>query len=149
NLKYRRYQAIAPLMAEHLREAVRDIDVDGWYAVPLHRSRQRERGFNQAALLLNKAGLPGAPGMLLRNRKTMAQVGQHLAERRQNVAGAFAYSGPSLEGKRVGLLDDVITTGATVRECALVLRDAGAREVWAAGFTRASYDPEAPQPIDD
>jgi ComF family protein len=149
DLKYRYYRALAPVMGRLLTEALPDLVFDACFVVPLHRSRLRERGFNQSELLLrNTSLLPPAPG-LARVRRTDRQVGQRLSERRTNVAGAFAYSGPRLDGMSVALLDDVITTGATVHECALVLRDAGAREVWAVAFARASYDPATAAPIDD
>lgn len=149
NLKYRRYTVIAPLMAQHLQSTAGGLAVEAWYAVPLHRSRLRSRGFNQAEELRLHAGLAPGPGELRRVRKTATQVGQHLTERRQNVTGAFEYRGPSLDGISVGLIDDVITTGATVNECARVLLEAGAREVWAIAFARASYEPETEHEISD
>ncbi|MGE5594611.1 MAG: double zinc ribbon domain-containing protein [Hyphomicrobiales bacterium] len=140
-LKYRRVRPLVPLMARHMQplRTLRSFDVA--YAVPLHRSRVRDRGFNQAELLLAELQWPAGPGTLARVRRTPTQVGQHLQERRRNVDGAFAYEGPPLSGLRVALLDDVITSGATVNECARVLLDAGARAVVAFAFARASYDP--------
>lgn len=149
DLKYRYYSALAPVMGGLLTEALPGISFDACFAVPLHRSRLKERGFNQSELLLRHTPLPQpAPG-LARVRRTDRQVGQRLAERRTNVAGAFSYQGPRLDGMKVALIDDVVTTGATAHECALVLRDAGAREVWTVAFARASYDPVATDPIDD
>lgn len=149
NLKYRRYRTLVRLMAGHVADAAKPLPVDHWYAVPLHSSRFRERGFNQSEELLRVTSLPTGEGTLLRLRKTATQVGQHLAERRQNVAGAFAYRGPRLDGQRVGLIDDVVTTGATINECARVLLDAGAAEVWAVGFARASYNPASTAEISE
>lgn len=149
NLKYRRYTAVAPVMAGHLAGLAATLPVDSWFAVPLHRSRERSRGFNQAEELRRAAELPAGPGQLLRTRKTATQVGQHLTERRHNVSGAFEYRGPPLEGRTVGLIDDVITTGATVNECARMLREAGAKQVWALAFARASYQPDTEQEIAD
>lgn len=149
SLKYRRYTSVAPVMAEYLHTVSANLPVDTWYAVPLHRSRERSRGFNQAEELRHRAGLPAGPGELLRTRKTATQVGQHLTERRQNVSGAFEYRGPSLAGRSIGIIDDVITTGATVNECARMLREAGAREVWALAFARTSYQPDTAQEISD
>ncbi len=149
DLKYRYYRALAPLMGRLLTQAFPALSFDACFPVPLHRSRLRERGFNQSELLLRELPLPPQPGALVRVRRTERQVGQRLNERRSNVAGAFAYSGPSLAGCRVALVDDVVTTGATAQECALVLRDAGAREVWVIAFARASYEPTSPDPIDD
>lgn len=136
-------------MGRLLTQALPGLSFDASFPVPLHRSRLRERGFNQSELLLRELPLPAPSPGLVRVRRTDRQVGQRLNERRSNVAGAFAYSGPGLAGLRVALLDDVVTTGATAQECALVLRDAGAREVWVVAFARASYDPASPHPIDD
>ena len=109
-----------------------------------HRSRLRERGFNQSELLMRAAGWMEPVGCLLRTKKTNRQVGMHEGERRANVAGAFVYRGPALNGLSVAIVDDVVTTGATVQECATVLKEAGAREVWAVAFARASYKVSAP-----
>ena len=139
--KYRRTRDLAPVLASHVAGLPAGLAIDGYHAVPLHRSRQRDRGFNQAHELVAKCGWPLAPGALVRTRKTARQVGMHLGERRTNVSGAFAYSGPPLDGLTVGIVDDVVTTGATVNECARVLREAGARRVYAFAFARASYQP--------
>lgn len=149
DLKYRYYRAIAPVMGRLLTGALPDLSFDACFVVPLHRSRLRGRGFNQSELLLRNTPLPQPSPGLVRIRRTDRQVGQRLSERRNNVAGAFAYTGPSLAGLSVALVDDVVTTGATAHECALVLRDAGAREVWAVAFARASYDPATVAPIED
>jgi ComF family protein len=101
--------------------------------VPLHPSRERKRGFNQAALLAKEVG--GAWGrrvggrLLRRVRSTDAQSGGRAA-REANVRGAFHVTRPDqVEGRRVLLIDDVFTTGATVNECAETLLAAGATEV--------------------
>ncbi|WP_322795535.1 ComF family protein [Tepidiforma sp.] len=148
-LKYQRYRDLAPRMSADLAPVAAALPVDAWLPVPLHRSRQRERGFNQAELLLRAAGLPRAPAALLRTRNTGRQARRSFRERTQALDGAFRVDGPRLDGLTVGLVDDVITSGATVRECARVLRDHGARAVWALAFTRASYDPGRPDdPLD-
>jgi len=109
--------------------------------VPLHRSRLRERTYNQSLLLARALGrrwrLPAEPRLLLRLRPTVAQQGLKAAARRRNLHGAFAAS-RSLNGERVLLIDDVLTTGATARECSRVLREAGAGEVMVAVLARAS-----------
>ena len=148
-LKYRYYRAAAPRMAEMMSGLNAELAVDRYFAVPLHRSRLKERGFNQSALLLEKTGWRPAAGGLVRVRRTDRQVGQAFGERRSNVADAFAYSGPRLDGLTVALVDDVVTTGATVTECANVLKDAGARAVWAFAFARASYRWDSTDVIDD
>ncbi len=104
--------------------------------IPLHRSRLRERGFNQAELLARELGarlkLPVVPA-LGRKRATESQIDmESYAERRENVAGAFRISDPALvAGESIILVDDVSTSGATLAEAARVLRQAGAKTVWA------------------
>lgn len=148
-MKYQYVRAIAPLLATHIVAAAGGRRFDAVFPVPLHRSRERSRGFNQATALVAATGWAPEPG-LVRVRKTDRQVGMHERQRRANVAGAFRYSGRGLTGCTVALVDDVITTGATMQECAIVLREAGAREVWAVAFARASYKVVAPDaPIED
>jgi len=106
--------------------------VDALVAVPLTRARERERGFNQAALLASHlataSGLPVKPGWLSRRHGTRSQTELTAEERRANVAGAFAAS-PHAAGAHVLVVDDILTTGATAAECARTLRAAGARSV--------------------
>jgi ComF family protein len=148
-LKYQYVRSLAPLMAAYLAPLAADLQLDAAFPVPLHPSRQRERGFNQAELLLRPTGLPVAPGTLHRSRRTDRQVGMHLGERRSNVSGAFVYAGPRLDGLTVAIVDDVVTTGATANECALILREQGAARVVAVAFARASYRPETTERIED
>jgi ComF family protein len=109
-------------------------DYDVIIPVPLHWRRLYWRGFNQAALLAralaHKMALPVDASSLLRTRATVPQTAQSSGERRRNIKGAFAVRRPDrVAGKRVLLVDDVITTGATVDECARVLKASGARAV--------------------
>ena len=111
-------------------------DADMLMPVPLHRARLWKRRFNQAALLagrLSKAsGVPVERSALTRTRRTTSQVGLSRAERHRNVADAFAVAPAAvarIQGKRILLVDDVITTGATLEACARVLTAAGAAEV--------------------
>jgi ComF family protein len=102
--------------------------------VPLHPRRRRERGFNQSELLAKALArrhhLAVAPDAVVRRKETAPQTGLSAAARRSNVAGAFAVRRRSrVAGRVVVLVDDVVTTGATARACARVLRDAGAVEV--------------------
>lgn len=143
-LKYGGVRGIGPLMAGAIAPLAGLATFDAAFAVPLHRSRKRSRGFNQAEVLLQHLQWPNNGGRLQRIRKTRTQVGLHLRERRANVGGAFRYSGPSLEGLSVALVDDVITTGATANECATILRDHGARRVFIFAYARASYDGDQP-----
>lgn len=148
-LKYRYVEALAGVMSKSMAKLPPAASFDIAYPVPLHRSRQRRRGFNQAALILNRIGWDGGPGRLERIRKTGTQVGMRHAERRANVRGAFRYTGPALDGLNVILVDDVVTTGATANECARVLKDHGARTVRIAAFARANYDHTVDAPILD
>ena len=110
--------------------------------VPLHRSRLRWRGFNQAVLLA-KTCFPGwkdkiRVDLLLRHRKTVPQLGLSGAERRSNLAGAFCVRRPQeIRGRRVLLVDDVFTTGSTLHECAKALRESGAMQIETFAAARA------------
>ena len=131
--KYRRRRTLAgplgDLLVAALPDAVRACDAV--VPVPLHPGRLRERGFNQSALLAERVaailGLPLAGG-LGRVRATPHQVGLDRIAREENVRGAFVWEGAA-PPDTVLLVDDVLTTGATIQECARALRAAGAREV--------------------
>ena len=138
-LKFTGIRDLATDMAEALRPVVEALSPAAVYPIPLHRRRHRRRGFNQAELLIERLGLPPAPGRLERVRATASQVGLSASERRENVAGAFRYRGPDLKGATVAVLDDVVTTGATAGECARVLREHGAARVYALAYARAPY----------
>ncbi|OQC55273.1 MAG: DNA utilization protein GntX [Verrucomicrobia bacterium ADurb.Bin018] len=102
--------------------------------VPLYRRRERERGFNQAALLgrslAKRMGIPFRGNLLRRHKPTATQTHLTAAQRVHNVRGVFSAPAPRrLQGARVVLVDDVMTTGATVNECARVLMAAGAQAV--------------------
>jgi ComF family protein len=98
--------------------------------IPLHPSRRRERGFNQAADLTRHLDLPVA-NVLRRVRATATQTGLPAAQRHRNVRNAFAVTSAArrLSGATVVLVDDVCTTGATLEACARVLKGAGVAEV--------------------
>lgn len=108
--------------------------------VPLHRSRLRAREFDQALALANHVGqqmaIPVVGDLLVRHRRTTSQVNLNAAQRRRNVQGAFRLQKPQVcQGKSLLLIDDVYTTGATIRECARLLQQAGAP--WVGVYTLA------------
>lgn len=134
-LKYQRMAALGEPLGEALARfwTQSPAPADVVVPVPLHSCRERERGYNQAALLagpLGRAvGVPVRPHALQRVRATAAQVSLNAAERMANVAGAFRCNDPALRGANVLLIDDVCTTGATLEACADALLSAGARAV--------------------
>ena len=112
--------------------------------VPLHKSKRRQRSFNQAELisraalkLLPERQFELTPDLLGRVRETASQIGLTAHQRRENMRGAFAVTrAAEVTGREVLLVDDVYTTGTTASECARVLRRAGARRVWVATVAR-------------
>ena len=149
-LKYKGKRRLAEplglLLAETYRRQVRlPLPPDALLPVPLHARRLAERGYNQSALLARvvsrELGLPLVEDALSRVRNTPQQVGLSGGLRRKNVAGAFACrpGHPLVEGRRVVLLDDVYTTGATLAACAEALLAAGAREVWGLALACPSF----------
>jgi competence protein ComFC len=112
-------------------------DVNLVTSVPVAAGRYRERGYNQSELLAREvARRLGLPYSTMLGRLTTAhQMGQDRRTRLEQVAGAF-YGVRRLEGQRVLIVDDVVTTGATLSECAATLRAAGAGPVWAAAVAR-------------
>ena len=132
-LKYRGELAVAELLAQLLAERVSRAErVDCLLPVPISRNRLRERGYNQAleiARHLARAnGVALAPELCRRVRDTPAQTDLPWAERATNVRGAFRSEG-AVTGARIAVLDDVMTTGATLDEIAATLKRAGAASV--------------------
>ena len=137
-LKYRDRQEAGLLMARMMARAGRRLlaEADVILPVPLHRHRLWQRRFNQSAYLAQQisklSGKPWRHDILLRARRTRAQVGLDEAERRRNVRGAFLIrpeAMAAIAGKTVLLVDDVRTTGATAEACAETLKKAGAARV--------------------
>ena len=117
-------------------------DIDVVAPVPLHRNRFRRRGFNQAYLLVRRWRLPAGTDivrdLLVRNRATPPQTGLDRRQRRMNIKNAFSVRRPGrITGKRVLLVDDVLTTGATVNACAGILIQDGAARVDVLTLARA------------
>ena len=109
--------------------------------VPLHPARQRERGYNQAVLLARELspslGCPVVENELVRVKATAPQIDLSAEQRRANVQHAFKCTKNGLAGKRVLLIDDVCTTGATLEAAAAALYQAGAVSVWSYTLARA------------
>lgn len=139
-LKYDGRTSLAPSLAALIVEQCGDAleGADAVVPVPLHRSRERERGFNQASLIARALPLPCA-AVLVRLRATSSQTDLPADRRRANVRGAFAVKDDRSQGSPLipVLVDDVATTGATISECARVLTEAGARDVRAVTVARA------------
>jgi competence protein ComFC len=118
-----------------------DEDIDAIVPIPLHITRQRQRGYNQSALLARELGswlhLPVVENVLVRTKATAPQVGLNALERQLNVCDAFQCQSKILAGRRVLLVDDVCTTGSTLEAAARSLRQEGVLLVWAYILARA------------
>ena len=150
-----KYEGIRPL-SQHLGNLMftalpRDRTWDAIVPMPMHWWRQWRRGYNQAEMLARtlsrRTGVP-VRKMVARKKATALQAGLSGSDRRRNVAGAFALRrGQRADGLRVLLVDDVLTSGATARACALTLKQAGARQVSVLTVSRADRrSPATAQP---
>lgn len=151
-LKFADVRALAYPLGDQLAKVILTLEAQAAcellvIAVPLHKVRERQRGYNQSVLLAERAmqrlkvlrphwGLTAAHTTLVRKRQTESQFVLSRKGRRRNLSGAFAVVG-HVSGREVLLVDDILTSGATARECALVLKAAGASRVWVATVARA------------
>lgn len=152
-LKYNRVRTLSRPLGGMLAQAIDELH--GVAAndlivvpVPLFAAKQRQRGYDQSALLARSAvehlrlmrpewQLRLMPSVIQRVRDTRSQFGLMPRQRRTNLRGAFEVNAPAtIAGREVLLIDDILTTGATARECAKVLRRAGAARVWVATLAR-------------
>jgi ComF family protein len=153
-LKYDRLHAAARPLGRLLAGAIAQLAAEApneilVVPIPLHRSKNMQRGFNQARALASEAlaslrrthpkwQLTLAPRTLMRLRATESQAGLTPRQRRINVRGAFSVSdSAAVAGRHILLVDDILTTGATARAAARVLIQAGAESVWVATLARA------------
>ncbi|MDR0827798.1 MAG: ComF family protein [Desulfovibrio sp.] len=141
-LKFREQLHLAPVLAALLinRPAFANLNVDTVAPIPLHRRRLCQRGYNQALELARPVAralnVPLFPDLLLRVRETSPQTELGRSLRRQNIKGSFA-CGAAVTGRHILLVDDTMTTGATMTEAALTLLASGAASVNAAVISRA------------
>jgi ComF family protein len=118
--------------------------------VPLSKTRMKQRGFNQAAMLARPLALglhvPFQPLLLRKTREVPSQVGLSSQDRRRNVEDAFESGRTIHSSKRILVIDDVFTTGSTMNACARALFDAGAQQIYGLTFARAGLS-DHNQPI--
>ncbi|MFH1007231.1 MAG: ComF family protein [Candidatus Latescibacterota bacterium] len=148
-LKYRGKRSVGHRLGTMLGQLMAaDGGEGGWellVPVPLHKSRKKERGYNQSAILAHamaeQMGIEVRTDLLVRKRRTATQTKLSAQERARNVAGAFGVPHPEwVRGRTILLVDDVWTTGATVNACTEVLLNAGARRVSLAALTHPYSD---------
>ncbi len=124
----------ARLATEHLGAYIKGIKADCIMAVPLHKSRLRKRGYNQAALfaksLSARTGIPFSGSSIKRVRATLPQKGLNPAQRQENLKKAFIIRQNDVESKIVLLVDDIYTTGSTLDALAGEMTEAGAKKVY-------------------
>ncbi len=143
-LKYYRNIGLAEMLLPDLRQVIENaqFNFDMIVPVPLNKIRQRQRGYNQVAvwgkLLSESLKIPLSMHVLKRERNTASQVNLSAEKRMKNVLGAFSANPDRINGKNILLLDDVITTGATLNECAAMLKEGGAEQIFALTIARSS-----------
>ena len=121
-------------LAARYGRTIRRMQADALVPVPIHATRKKTRGFNQAEILARvigkKLGIPVMPEMLVRNKKTLPQKDLSAAERLKNLSGAFAAGEIPERIRSVILVDDIYTTGSTIEACARALRASGISRVY-------------------
>ena len=162
-LKFHHLSGVARLLGGHMGQAILQLEEEAGpeltvIAVPLFRLRERQRGYNQSVLLADQAlgwlrrqrpawKLTAGHGKLVRRRRTESSFTLSPRGRRSNLRGAFAVAG-EVAGREILLIDDILTSGATARECARVLIRAGASKVWVATLARAQFRTALGRPED-
>jgi len=136
NKKFLTGVLLGRLLAESLEDKIKSWEIDFILPVPLHHLKNAERGYNQSEYIAKgiskKLGIRMQNNVIRRVRYTQSQTTMSLKEREQNIARAFKVKHKkAISGKNLLLVDDVITTGATVKECGKVLKDNGAKTIYA------------------
>lgn len=127
-------EVFAGEMAKYYTDQIKKWGIEEMIPIPLHQSRRRKRGYNQAEILARylseKTGVPYASDVLFRTKKTTAQKQLDRQERMANLRGAFSVSKEWKPAENVLLIDDIYTTGATLEQAAKILKKAGAQNVY-------------------
>jgi ComF family protein len=141
SFKYRHRPELARVLGQMVNEylSLHPLPADTIAAVPLHETRQKSRGYNQSLLLARILGeqtnLPVLEDVLVRVRATQSQIELNAVDRYANVQGAFAADDRVAE-RKILLIDDVCTTGATMNACSIALKQHGAKSVWGLALAR-------------
>ena len=148
-LKYKKQFRLGIFLGETIGEKVKALkwQIDIIIPVPIHHLKKVERGFNQSDFLAkgltNSLKIPNSTRIVKRTRHTESQTRLNMKERAKNVADAFKVRKPEkIHGKNILLVDDVCTTGATILECAKMLKSAGAVKVFACTIGTTSFENE-------
>jgi ComF family protein len=146
SIKYKGRFLIGTFLGHELGKKIKS-EIQGWninliLPVPLHQLKKAERGYNQsfyiAKGLSRELNIPIASRILRRKKYTQSQTKMNLIERQQNIDAAFRIKNrEKIKGENILLIDDVITTGATISECGKVLLDSGAKRIYAASVAIA------------
>lgn len=154
-LKYRHDIGLGEALSRHLIELydILEWQVDMIVPLPLSKSRQQERGYNQASLLAWPLALakkiPYKPNAVERIRHTLPQVGLSAKDRNENVKDAFLAKSYIVAGQKILVVDDVTTTGSTIQACCSALKTAGASQVYAMTIARSIFGDDLPPVIDN
>ncbi len=137
-LKYNRKFALGNFLGENISEGIKSLNwnIDLILPIPIHHLKKAERGYNQSDFIANglskSLNIPYSKNIIKRSRYTESQTKLDIKERANNVANAFRIKNlKTIKGKNILLVDDVITTGATILECGKALITSGAKTVYA------------------
>ena len=135
NFKYNSILEFGPFLGKVMAEKLTGVSKKNLVitSVPLHPKRFAQRGYNQAEILAKVVSSQSKISyldLLKKIKKTKRQVGLLGKYRRRNLSGVFKFIGKDIKGKKIIIIDDISTTGTTLNECARILKEAGAKEVW-------------------